>query len=299
MESSSLQGNPFYGKIEETLNHYKNSDPTWDEIVRALTVLNDDGSYASVLGAFEAYYDEKGFVRNMMRLDTQGMQSTPKITLEELNVSELSEKSDMLNVEYVSFNENGVPDVASEPIEREYCPFEPGEYVTIAFTFSSRQAYTKKMLFNALENYYVELEQLDAKEVDGNNDISHIQVPILTIVAVPLLFGGKYSMHLVNPVIWNWLDDEEDKEVGTETLVVAFERKNVHFVVDDEVDPEKMYKKCRSELASEWLRENQLRQRELEEEAYKEKREEEIRKMTSIATKHAFKTSKNKEGEKE
>lgn len=139
MENSSLQGLPFYGRIEETLNHYKDADPTWNEIVRALTALNEDGSYASVLGAFEAYYDQNGFVRNMMRLDTQGMQSTPKIVLEELNVSEVPGNSDMLNIEYVSFDENGTADVSSEPIEKEYCVFEPGEYVTISFTFSSRR----------------------------------------------------------------------------------------------------------------------------------------------------------------
>lgn len=234
-----------------------------------------------------------------MRLDTQGMQSTPKIVLEELNVSEVPGNSDMLNIEYVSFDENGTADVSSEPIEKEYCVFEPGEYVTISFTFSSRQAYTKKQLFNALENNYAELVLLDTKESKGFDDISHIQIPVLTIVAVPLLFGGKYSLHLMNPVVWNWLDDEKEKEDGTETLVVAFERKDVHFVVDDDADPAETYKKCRSELASEWMRENQLRRREAEDEAYKAMREEEIRRMTNISVKHAFTTSKTKEEEKE
>lgn len=298
MESSLLQDLPFYGRITETLKRYQNTDPTWKEIVNALTALNEDGSYASVLGAFEAYYDEKGFVKNLMRLDIQGMQSTPKIVLEELNVSEIPESDDLLNIEYVSFDENGMADVASESIEREYCAFEPGEYVTIAFTFNSRQSYTKKHLFNALENYYAELEKLDEKELEGIDDASHIQIPVLTIVAVPLLFGGKYSLHLVNPVIWNWLDDEENKDANSETLVVAFERKDVHFAVDDEADPAETYKKCRSELASEWMRESQRKRLEAEEEAYEAMREEEIRKMANISTKHAFKTSKDKWEEK-
>lgn len=298
MENSSLQSLPFYGRIEETLRRYRDADPTWNEIANALTALNEDGSYASVLGAFEAYYDEKGFVKNMTRLDTQGMPSTPKITLEELNVSEVPGNSNILKIEYVSFDENGTADVSSESIEKEYCVFEPGEYVTISFTFSSRQAYTKRQLFNALENNYAELVLLDTKESEGIDDVSRIQIPVLTIVAVPLLFGGKYSLHLMNPVVWNWLNDEEKQESGTETLVVAFERKDVHFVIDDGANPAETYKKCRSELASEWMRENQLRRREEEDEAYKAMREEEIRRMTNISTKHAFTTSKTKDGEK-
>lgn len=291
-----MQDLPFYGRIEETLERYQNIDPTWHEIVNALTVLNEDNSYASVLGAFEAYYDRNGLVRNMTRLDTQGMPSTPKITLEELNVSVISENEDILNIEYVSFDGNGIADIVSEQLERKFCPFEPGEYVTIAFIFNNLQTYTRKQLFNALENYYEELERLDEKETEYDNDISNIQIPILSIVAVPLLFGGKYSMHLTNPIFWNWADNEENRKDGSEALVVAFKRKDVHFVIDDDANPAETYKKCRGELASEWMRENQLKKREVEEEAYKAMREEEIRKMTSISTKHAFKTSKKRGG---
>lgn len=86
MERASLQSLPFYGRIEKTLEQYKDSDPTWVDIINALSELNESGDYASVLGAFEAYFDENGLIRNMERLNTQGMPSTPKITLEELNV---------------------------------------------------------------------------------------------------------------------------------------------------------------------------------------------------------------------
>lgn len=297
MERASLQSLPFYGRIEKTLEQYKDSDPTWIDIINALSELNESGDYASVLGAFEAYFDENGLIRNMERLNTQGMPSTPKITLEELNVTVNPENDKVLDLEYISFDKNGSTEITRDTMEEEYCMFEPGNYVTIAFEFASRQTYTKKHLFNALENYYQELEELESR---GNESIDKIQVPVFSIVAVPLLFGGKYSLHLVNPLTWNWFSGEENAEnkmAESETLVVAFDRNDVHFIADDTADPAETFLKCRSELASEWMREKQLKQLEEEEEAYKKKHEEEIRKMNNISQKHAFSTSKSDTGE--
>ena len=291
MERASLQSLPFYGRIEKTLEHYKDSDPTWMDIINALSELNESGDYASVLGAFEAYFDENGLVRNMERLNTQGMPSTPKITLEELNVTVDPENDKFLDLEYISFDKNGFTEITRDTMEEEYCMFEPGKYVTIAFEFTSRQSYTKKHLFNALENYYQELEALESIE---DNSTDKIQVPVFSIVAVPLLFGGKYSLHLVNPLTWNWFTEEdvESKKPEKETLVVAFDRNDVHFIADDTADPAETFLKCKSELASEWMREKQLKRLEEEEEAYKKKHEEEIRKMNDISQKHAFSASK-------
>ena len=295
MERASLQSLPFYGRIEKTLEQYKDSDPTWMDIINALSELNESGDYASVLGAFEAYFDENGLVRNMERLNTQGMPSTPKITLEELNVTVDPENDKVLNLEYISFDKNGSTEITRDTMEEEYCMFEPGKYVTIAFEFTPHQSYTKKYLFNALENYYHELEALEALDSKGDYLASKIQVPVFSIVAVPLLFGGKYSLHLVNPLTWNWFSGEEgaeNKMSESETLVVAFDRNDVHFIADDTADPAETFLKCRSELASEWMREKQLKRLEEEEEAYKKKHEEEIRKMNDISQKHAFSASK-------
>lgn len=297
MERESLQSLPFYGRIEKTLEQYKDSDPTWMDIINSLSELNESGDYASVLGAFEAYFDENGLVRNMERLNTQGMPSTPKITLEELNVTVNPGNDKVLDLEYISFDKNGSTEITRDTMEEEYCMFEPGKYVTIAFEFTSRQDYTKKHLFNALENYYQELETLESRKDDSTDKI---QVPIFSIVAVPLLFGGKYSLHLVNPLTWNWFSGEEGTENKTsknEILVVAFDRNDVHFIADDMADPAETFLKCKSELASEWMREKQLKRLEEEEAAYKKKHEEEIRKMNDISQKHAFSTSKSDTGE--
>lgn len=48
MERASLQSLPFYGRIEKTLEQYKDSDPTWMDIINALSELNENGAYDSV-----------------------------------------------------------------------------------------------------------------------------------------------------------------------------------------------------------------------------------------------------------
>ncbi len=288
VDNTALEAIPLYKSITETLSNYANRDPEWYEISNMMLKRNEKGEFASLFGAYEAYFDKDGFVRNVERVATHGMPTTPKITLEEVVVDYDETDREKLHQTYFSTDENGVVS-SDELICSDYSTiFQPGEYVTINFSFTNQQATEKKQLLYALDNFYNEL-----KAISDDDKIEDRQIPIFTLTLVPLLLGGKYSIHASNPFIWQLGDtNDEEKEIYPETLMVAFERENVTFYANDDTSPEFIFKKCRGELASEWLKEIQQRQMELEEQTYKAQREAEIAKLTNRNVKHTFKASK-------
>lgn len=287
----ALEANPLYGKIQETLSKYADRDPKWYEISNMLTAINDKGEFASVYGAYEAYFDKKGFVKNAERVPTHGMPKTPYITLEEVFVDydEPDEYgNNMLHCTYVHTDMDGDTEVDEEVMEEAHSVYAPGEYVVLSFLFTKQQNTEKKQLLYALDNFYEELEK-----ISEDDNLNERQIPIFSFALVPLLFGGKYSIHASNPFIWNLVENEDDdKDIYPEMVVVVFERSNITFFANDNADPAETFKKCRSELASEWLREAQQHQMEEEEKAYKAQREAEIAKLANRNVKHTFKTTK-------
>lgn len=284
-----LRENPLYKKIEETLETYKERDPTWQEIMSALTKTDESGNYMSVIGAFTAYFDDQGFARKLERLRTNGMEKTPKITMEQVYVERDPENKAMLNITYVSFENPDNPVVVNvEQVKEQYSVMDPGEYVAFSFEFNNKQRTEEKQLFNALEFYYQELNKYF--DADDNMDAGF---PIMTLNAVPIIYGGKYSVHMTNPFFWDFVNLEETKqgEVPKRALTVLFNFSDISFIVDEKANPEDTFMRCRSELASEWMREMQARRIEEERAAYKEKRETEISEMLG-RTKHTFTTTK-------
>lgn len=283
-----LEAIPFYREIQKKLSEYADKEPKWYEISNMLTETNEKGEFASVFGVYTAYFDKNGFVRNAERVSTHGMPTTPKITLEEVNVDYKNANSNMLKLTFISTDKNGEISIDEDNVEDTYSIFEPGKYITLNFSFTNQQSTEKKRLIYALANFYEEL-----KKLSESDDLENCQIPVLTITAVPLLLGGRYSLNASNPLFWNLIvNDDDEKDIYPETLVVVFEKENITFYADDDADPVQTFLKCRSELASEWLKEEQQRKIEAEEKAYKEQREIEIAKLAQRNIKHTFKTSK-------
>lgn len=285
-----LQGNALYQKIQERLETCKDKDPTWQDIMASLVEKDDHDDYMSVIGTFTSYFGENGFARKIERVSTNGMPKTPRITMEQIETTHDADNKNMMNIVYTSYEDPYNPVVTSvEQTEKEYSVLEPGhKYVAISFEFGIKQRAEERQLFNALEFYYQELDRYfntDNKE--------NIEFPIMTITAVPLIYGGRYSVHMTNPFFWDYvnLEEEREGEIPKRALTVLFEMENVTFLADDEADPADTFIRCRSELASEWMREMQMRRMEQEREEYKQNREAEISEMLG-RTKHTFRTTK-------
>ena len=276
-----------FGKTIETLNALNGRDPSWHEIIRSLTGKTEKGENASVMAASEAYFDENGFVRMLDRVETRGMASTPDVSLEQLIVSEYSDNKEFYEYRYISYDDGGNENTETEPMERAYSILAPGYYSVVTLRYKKMQSEDKRKLYNALENYYEELIKI-AEDLEKRPSAKE-PLPILMLTFVPMLYGGRYSVSFTDPILWHEREEEEGP-----VLSIFFESKNVIFSADPGADPEETFQKCRSELASEWIREEQKRRIEAEEAQYKKNTEEEINKFleNSRIKQHTFQSTK-------
>lgn len=209
--------------------------------------------------------------------------------MEQIMVMRDCENKELLDFTYTSYEDPNEPIITTEQIEDKYSVMKPGrEYIAVSFEFSNKQRTEERQLFSALEFYFQELDKFyDADDHIGAN------YPVMTISAVPLIYGGKYSVHMTSPFYWDFVNLEEatNGEIPRRALTVLFDFENITFIADDDADPDDTFMRCRSELASEWMREMQMRKIEAERENYKQQREAEISEMLG-RNKHTFTTTK-------
>lgn len=294
-----------FGKTIETLNNLNGRPPEWYEVIAMLNEKTEKGSYASIISAFETYSEntniirisdrkpELSIVKTLDRVKPTDISMSPMTELEQLIVSKYPNTDLYYEHCYISYDKSGKKNVRKETVKAEDEVFLPGRYSIVSFRYSKRQRNEMRKLCNALENYADEIQKFIMNFMNRYSDAS-APIPEFHITAVPLLYGGKCGVTFAGPHSWETDEDGEDSVVR-----ILFESADVHFTYDRNVDPEETFKMCKSELASEWIREEQHHRIDEEEKAYKKKRDEEISQYleNSRVKQHTFETKK-KPGDK-
>ena len=288
-----------FGRTIETLQSLHGKPPEWYEVIAMLNEKTEKGSYASIISVFETYLEntniirisdrkpELNIVKTLDRAKTTDISMSPRISLEQLLVSKYPNTERYCEYCYISYDKSGEEHTRKEIVDTDDESFPPGRYSIVSFTYSKRQKNEMRKLCNALENYSDEIGKFIVRFLQ-DSDISE-PMPEFHITAVPLLYGGKCGVTFTGPHSWKIDEDEENS-----TLRIMFDSTDVHFTYDRSVDPEETFKACKSELASEWIREEQKHRIDEEEKAYKKKTDEELGKYleNNHVKQHTFETKK-------
>ena len=263
------------------------------KILDAFDNKNANGEYTTVFAVSEAYFDKDGFVRDMDRVSIDRLSDAPAIFYEEIHVSEDPDDDTWLISEHISYDKGGIPDIETCREDRRFSLLEPGEYVSLCFEFTKYQDRIAARLFNSLEDHYLELEEIERKET-----FDSAQVPVLSIIVVPLSLGGKGTLRMIEPTIWPMMENTDVQDSINSsgyTLLIIAPKENVRFFYDETLDTDELISRCKSELVSEWIRQDHVRSAKSNAAAYQKLREEERAKRVQITSRHTFRASKSKE----
>lgn len=281
--------NLFLEEAEEKLKNMTGS-PSWIDIMLALQKTDEEGNHAAFLGISESFYDNSGVTRMMERFSICDISRTPGITMAGLDIEEnddgtVTETHTYYDPEGNSWSEKNDPEDPSR------ITLPPGHYTAAIFKFTAGQREEKRRFVIALENHADELKKIDMEN-------PYMQVPSLSITAVPLIYGGRYFASFNTPLAWYDVDAEDEKG---NIVYVIFSNGDVMFGADPSTDPNETFKKARSELATEWIREENIRRREEEAEAYRIEHEKRMQEQIAGNAKvmHTFRSSLERRDEPE
>ncbi len=119
-----------------------------------------------------------------------------------------------------------------------------------------------------------------------------LEVPVITLTAVPMTLGGNYGMVAVDPIYYT-LQPSGPSETVCSQIRLLYLPESVIFLKDGSFRTKEAIAKVKSELAGERLAEEAWYKKEMEKEAFKKRREQEAAQyLEGRKNSHSFRSSK-------
>ena len=159
-----------------------------------------------------------------------------------------------------------------------------GGYTTVVLQFDDPDSSDMERFWTVFTEY-----GKSAIKSDGSEG----EIPVITLTAVPMTLGGNYGMIAVDPIYYT-LQPAGPSETVCSQIRLLYQPESVLFLRDDSFQTEEAIGKVKSELAGARMAEEAWFKKELEKEAFKKQREQEMaRYLEGRRNSHSFRSSRH------